>query len=67
MNFGKWQNEKGLRFCSVLDCNRDVYYDAASESRDRSHPYHRVSCGGVPSFLLLTDGTVRRTENERIK
>ena len=43
-----------MRFCAILDSNRDVYHDAASESGVGCYTDDLVSRTGIPSVLLLT-------------
>lgn len=45
--FRKWEYEKSLRVCDVLDGDRYVYYDAASESGVGRDTYDPVSCSGI--------------------
>ena len=51
--FRKWKYEKSLRVCDVLDSDRYVYHDAASESCLGRDTHSAVSGGGVSAVLLL--------------
>lgn len=48
------QNEKTLWFCTLLDCGRHVYHDAASQSALGSSTDHFVSHCRLQAVLLLT-------------
>ena len=43
-----------MRFCIVLDSDRDVYHDAASESGMGRHTFGHLSCAGIQAVLLLS-------------
>ena len=44
-----------MRFCIVLDSNRNVYHDAASESGVGRYCFGFISASRIPSVLLLTE------------
>lgn len=54
---GSEDNEKGMRFCAVLDSDRDVYYDAAPKPRMGRYPAACVSRAWISAVLLLNKPT----------
>ena len=53
--FRKCEYEKSLRVCDVLDSDRYVYHDVASESGMGRYTDDRLSCAGIPAVLLLSE------------
>ena len=48
------EDEESMRICTVLDRNRYVYHDAASESGVGRYCFGYISASRIPSVLLLT-------------